>query len=117
MVEKKNVARQIYRILKSKGRAFILTPNGNYLWYNSIAPYLGMDFKHLSTDEFLTASSIIKIFADLNFEKIRIKYWKFIPKGDIPFIWGKILEILEFFGRLLHLNCLRGGLILYAEKR
>lgn len=50
MLDQDTVLRHTYRVLKPGGRFVCLAPNGDYVWYRLIAPWLGLDTRHLSTD-------------------------------------------------------------------
>lgn len=54
-------ARQRYRV--SAGVFLYLTPNGGYCWYRHLAPSLGVETRHLSTDRFLTAREVETLIA------------------------------------------------------
>jgi ubiquinone/menaquinone biosynthesis C-methylase UbiE len=105
-----------YRILKPRGRFFCLTINGGYCWYQALAPLFGLETKHLSTDKFLKRDEFVRLLTDSGFRRIEVGYWTFIPKGDMPLILGLVCQGLDFIGRILRINSLRGGLWVCAWK-
>lgn len=99
------------RILKSGGRFFCLTPDGDYVWYRTLAPLLGVTTKHLSTDVFLTRGELGSLFAQGGFPRVELGSWTFVPKGDMPRLTGFTLERLDAFARYAgRPHGLRGGL-------
>ncbi len=116
MLKKSSVLTNVYRVLKFNGRFLCLTPNGSYLWYQFIAPLLGVDTKHLSTDKFLTLTEIDRLLVQSGFTRVQTGNWTFVPKGDIHPVLGALLRTLDGAGRLLNINRLRGGLKACAWK-
>ncbi len=116
MLERPRVLAQVRRVLCDGGRFVCLTPNGDYCWYRSLAPRLGLDTRHLSTDRFLTPGQLRALVADAGLRPERLERWRFIPKGDIPPVWGGVLHGLDWVGRLTGAQALRGGLALLARR-
>lgn len=116
MPQKKQVLHNIYRILKIPGRLLFLTPNGNFLWYRSIAPLFHIPTRHLSTDEFVTANWMKKTLEETGFTQPEFNFWTFIPRGDMSWGWATLLTILDFAGKLWLASYLRSGLIIRATK-
>ncbi len=116
MLKKSAVLTNVYRVLKPNGRFLCLTPNGSYLWYQFIAPLLGVDTKHLSTDKFLTLTEIERLLVQSGFTRVQPGNWTFIPKGDISPVLGALLQALDGVGKRLNINRLRGGLKVCAWK-
>jgi 2-polyprenyl-6-hydroxyphenyl methylase/3-demethylubiquinone-9 3-methyltransferase len=114
--QKESVLSAAHRVLKPQGRFFCLTPHGGFLWYRAIAPLLGMQTRHLSTDRFLTRKSFVQMLGASGFSRVATDYWKFIPKGDMPRAFGVVLEKLEAVGRLPGMNPFRSGLMVCAQK-
>ena len=81
-----------------------------------LAPLLGFETKHLSTDKFLTRSELVHLLTEAGFQRIQVGYWTFIPKGDMPWIMWSVLRGLDALGRLFRLSSLRGGLWVCASK-
>jgi SAM-dependent methyltransferase len=116
MLDKGAVISNVYRLLKPGGRFFCLTPHGGYIWYRALAPLLGMETKHLSTDKFLKRQELINLLTESGFRRLQVGCWTFIPKGDMPSALGTLLTGLDSVGRLLRVNSLRGGLFVCAWK-
>jgi 2-polyprenyl-6-hydroxyphenyl methylase/3-demethylubiquinone-9 3-methyltransferase len=114
--QKESVLAAVHRVLKPRGRFFCLTPHGGFLWYKAIAPLLGMETRHLSTDRFLTRKKFVQMLGAAGFSRVEAGYWKFIPKGDMPRGLGTVLEKLEAVGKLPGMNSCRSGLMVYARK-
>jgi 2-polyprenyl-6-hydroxyphenyl methylase/3-demethylubiquinone-9 3-methyltransferase len=96
-----------------------LTPNGDYCWYRQLAPRLGLDTHHLSTDRFLGAAELGELLRDAGLTLHRLEHWRFIPRGDLPDGWGLVLLALDWVGEHLGQRgqgCLRGGLAILATK-
>ncbi|HEX8494464.1 MAG TPA: methyltransferase domain-containing protein [Pyrinomonadaceae bacterium] len=116
MLDKQAVLSQVYRVLEPAGRFFCLTLNGDYIWYKRLAPLVGLETRHLSTDRFLTKTEFVQMLSKAGFKKIRAGYWTFIPKGDMPAAVGTLLAGMDLMGQALGINSLRGGLLVCAEK-
>ncbi len=116
MPEKDKVFRQIFRVLSRKGKIFILTPNGDFVWYSKIAPLLKLQTRHLSTDHFLDRHAFHNLLIRAGFTQIDIRYWNFVPKGDMNNFLGHLLRLLEVFGKIFHIRSFRGGLMAIAQK-
>jgi len=116
VLNKESLAESTLRKLKPKGRWMILTLNGDYIWYRTLAPMMGISTKHLTTDRILTQSEIKTLLSDAGFVNISLEFWTFIPRGDISSHWGVFLTLLDRIGRGLRLVKLRGGLAVKAEK-
>ena len=51
MLDKPRAVRQVHGVLKMGSEVFLcLTPNGDYCWDRHLAPRLGLDTRHLSTN-------------------------------------------------------------------
>lgn len=116
MLNKAAVLANAHRILKPGGRLFCLTINGGYLWYQALAPLLGLETKHLSTDKFLRHDELIHLLTESGFCRIQVGYWTFIPKGDMPSIVAFICEGMDIIGRIFRIDSLRGGMWMCAWK-
>jgi SAM-dependent methyltransferase len=116
MLDQWAVMSNVYRLLKPRGRFFCLTPHGGYLWYQALAPWLGMDTKHLSTDKFLKRQELENLLKESGFLHVQVDYWTFIPKGDMPSFLALVLTGLDKIGKLFRANSLRGGLSVCAWK-
>jgi 2-polyprenyl-6-hydroxyphenyl methylase/3-demethylubiquinone-9 3-methyltransferase len=116
MLDKRAVLASTYRVLKSGGRFFCLTPDADYVWYRTIAPLLGFATKHLSSDRMLTREELSALLDQTGFRRIAFAPWTFIPKGDVPAPVASLLTVLDAIGRHARLDTLRGGLSAYAWK-
>jgi SAM-dependent methyltransferase len=116
MLDKRAVLASIYRVLKFGGRFFCLTPDADYVWYRTIAPVLGFNTKHLSSDRTLTHGQFSVLLDQAGFRRSRSVPWTFIPKGDVPALVALLLTMLDVIGRHARLDSFRGGLALCAWK-
>jgi SAM-dependent methyltransferase len=116
MLNKAAALANAHRILKDEGRFFCLTVNGGHVWYRALAPLLGLETRHLSTDKFLRRDELVSLFAACGFRRIKVGCWRFIPSGDMPPALGLICRGLDIVGRILRIDSLRGGLWICARK-
>ncbi|HYP28555.1 MAG TPA: methyltransferase domain-containing protein [Blastocatellia bacterium] len=116
MLNKPAVLESAHRVLRLPGRFFCLTLNGGYFWYQTLAPLLGLETKHLSTDKFLKRDELLRLASEAGFRRIEVGHWTFIPKGDMPPALGLICQGLDLAGRVFRINSLRGGLWACAWK-
>jgi SAM-dependent methyltransferase len=115
MPDKKRVLAQVRRVLTPGGRFVCLTPNGGYGWYRHIAPLLGREVRHLSTDHFVTRAELESLVAGSGLRMLALRYWTFVPRGDLPVGVGPVLTALDWIGRRLGWGNLRGGLAIAAD--
>jgi 2-polyprenyl-6-hydroxyphenyl methylase/3-demethylubiquinone-9 3-methyltransferase len=116
MLDKRAVLASIFRVLKFGGRFFCLTPRGDYVWYQTIAPLLGFGTKHLSSDRMLAKDEFAALVDEAGFRRSQFAPWTFIPKGDMPTAAALVLTVLDAIGRRARLESLRGGLSLCTWK-
>jgi ubiquinone/menaquinone biosynthesis C-methylase UbiE len=116
MLDKSGVLSQVRRVLPVGGAFVCLTPNGDYCWYRFLAPLLGLDTRHLSTDHFLTCSELTALVRRAGMVPEQLEHWRFIPKGDLPVSWGYVLHGLDRLGRAAGAEFLRGGIALLARR-
>ena len=116
ILDRPRAAAQIHRVLKPGGTFVCLTPNGAYLWYTHLAPALRLETKHLSTDRFLTSREWIGLLTTAGFDAPAVRSWTFIPRGDMPVLAARLLQVLDGLGRRFRIDALRGGLALRAVK-
>jgi SAM-dependent methyltransferase len=116
MLEKDRVLHQVHRVLNPAGVFIGLTPHGGYCWYRHIAPALGIDSRHLSTDHFLTAGELERLFSGAGLTIMTRRYWRFVPRGDLPGGWGPVLEALDWCGARAGIGYLRGGIAVAAVR-
>ncbi|MGH9277997.1 MAG: class I SAM-dependent methyltransferase [Acidimicrobiales bacterium] len=117
MVDKASVLRQVGRVLTPTGRFVVLTPNGGSAWYRHVAPVLGCDTRHLSTDRFVTGAALEDLLAGADLRVAARRYWRFVPNGDLPRGWGPPLRTLDRVGAIARSGYLRGGLGVAAVRR
>ena len=110
MLDKPRAMRQVHRVLRVGAVFICLTPNGGYCWYRHLAPWLGLDTRHLSTDRFLTAREVETLIGGAGLALQRLEHWRFIPQGDLPVGWGYVLRALDWVGAHLRVGYLRGGI-------
>ena len=123
--------RQVRRVLVPGGAFVCLTPNGEFWWYRVLAPLLGQEVRHLSTDRFLTGRQLRALVAGAGLAVVSLDHWRFVPHGDLPRGLGPVLAGGEWlseglgsfgfgsfglgsFGLRIRLGWLRGGLALAA---
>lgn len=116
MPGKQDVLASAHRVLRPGGRILLLTPNGDHHWYRHVAPALGLDTKHLSTDSFLKGREVERFLRIAGFVDLSIDYWRFIPKGDMPPLFSRVMLLLDRLGKLSRAGCLRSGLLVTAQK-
>ena len=117
MPDKATVLNQVVRILKPGGAFVCLTPNGDYVWYRHLAPRLGLPIRHLSTDRFLGEAELKALLKGSGMILDRLLPWSFIPRGDMPAGWARVLGLVDGLGRLTGRTCWRGGLAFRAIKQ
>jgi 2-polyprenyl-6-hydroxyphenyl methylase/3-demethylubiquinone-9 3-methyltransferase len=116
MPDKATVLNQVVRILKPGGAFVCLTPNGDYVWYRHLAPWLGLPIRHLSTDQFLGEAELRVLLTGSGLILDRLRPWSFIPRGDMPAGWASALQFADGIGRLTGGTYLRGGMAFRAIK-
>jgi ubiquinone/menaquinone biosynthesis C-methylase UbiE len=117
MLDKRAVLASIHRVLKPDGRFFCLTLNADYVWYRTIAPFLGFATQHLSSDRMLTHDEFAVLLKEAGFGRTRSAPWTFVPKGDMPAVIAVLLTLIDAVGRHARLDSLRGGLSVCAGKK
>lgn len=117
MLDKARMLAMVFRVLRPGGRFVCLTPNGHYLWYRWLAPWLGLETRHLSTDHFLSRHELEQLLSAAGLHTLSLGYWTFVPRGDIPAPNGALLHGLDRLGTLAAADLLRGGLVVCAEPR
>jgi 2-polyprenyl-6-hydroxyphenyl methylase/3-demethylubiquinone-9 3-methyltransferase len=116
MIDKPRVLAQVRRVLRVQGSFICLTPNGDYCWYRALAPLLRLDTRHLSTDRFLASGELESLVRDAGMVPRQREHWRFIPKGDLPVMWGHALHGLDLVGQVGGARSLRGGIAMLARR-
>jgi SAM-dependent methyltransferase len=116
LLDRSRAVSQVHRVLRPGGIFVCLTPNGGYCWYRHLAPILGLDTRHLSTDRFLTIDELETLIRDAGLAVKDRHYWRFIPRGDLPDGWGSVLQALDWGGERLGIGYLRGGIAVAAVR-
>lgn len=115
MPEKPAVLGAIERVLQPGGRFVCLTVNADQLWHR-LAPRLGYDVAHLSTDRFVGADELRALMIQAGLAPRTLGYWHFVARGDMPPWAARALELLDIAGRAIAPRRLRGGLYGCAVK-
>ena len=108
MLNKPRAVRQVHRCSGSEASS-CLTPKGGYCWYRHLAPRLGLDNRHLSTDRFVTAREVETLIGGAGLVLQRFEHWRFIPQGDLPVGWGCVLRALDRVGGHLRADMSEAG--------
>lgn len=116
MPDKAGVLDEVHRVLKRGGRFVCLTLNGDYLWYRRIAPWLGHETRHLSSDHFVNAAEMRDLLHGAKLKDVESGYWRFIARGDMPGWAALSLQCLDRIGMFCKPAQLRGGLYVCAGK-
>jgi 2-polyprenyl-6-hydroxyphenyl methylase/3-demethylubiquinone-9 3-methyltransferase len=116
MPDKARVLSQVRRVLSPGGRFVCLTPNAGYCWYRHVAPALGRDVRHLSTDRFVTRAELDSLLSAAGLTVVAHRYWTFVPRGDMPAGVGAILTALDWGARSSGWGYPRGGIAIAASQ-
>jgi len=116
MPDKPAVLGEVRRVLKPGGRFVCLTLNGDYLWVRRIAPWLGYEVRHLSSDRFVNAAEMRALLQGAGLRVEELGYWRFVAKGDMPGWAARVLQWLDRAGMVCKPSLLRGGLYVCATK-
>jgi len=116
MLDKGRVIANTFRVLKPGGRFICLTPNGHFLWYRWLAALFGLETRRLSTDCYLSRRQLDHLLRASGFRDLAFGYWTFIPQGDMQPMQAALLAILDRYGRIAAPDCLRGGVVVCAQR-
>jgi 2-polyprenyl-6-hydroxyphenyl methylase/3-demethylubiquinone-9 3-methyltransferase len=116
MPDKARVLRQVHRVLVPGGRLVCLTPNGGFAWYRHLAPLLGREVRHLSTDHFVTRTELDSLVRGAGLRPVARCYWTFVPRGDMPAGLGAVLSALDRCTGWTGWGYLRGGVAVAAVR-
>jgi SAM-dependent methyltransferase len=115
MIDRRAVLRSVHRVLRPEGRFVCLTPNGDFVWYRWLAPRLRWPTVRLSTDRFLGRAEVASLCEEAGFRGFETGCWSFIPRGDMPAFWARVLGVLDWIGHL-GISSFRGGLVFRCRK-
>ncbi|CAL1241705.1 class I SAM-dependent methyltransferase [Candidatus Methylocalor cossyra] len=116
MPDQASVLRQVRRVLKPGGAFLCLTPNGEHLWYRTLAPRLGFSTQHLSSDRFLDRAELVRLLVTAGLVPETVGWWTFVPRGDLPRPVAWAWSGLDVLGRLCRVPRWRGGLYCKAVR-
>lgn len=116
MTAKAAVLAEAMRVLRPGGAFVCLTPNGDYVWYTRLAPWMGLETRHLSTDRFVRPREWPALLRAAGLEPRAAGSWQFVPAGDMPRWTSRLLRVLDVLGRVPGLRSLRGGHYVCAIK-
>ncbi len=116
MTDQPGVLAEAGRVLRPGGVFVCLSPNADFLWYTRLAPWLGFDTRHLSTDRFVSPSRWPLLLAAAGLQPEAIGFWRFVPVGDMPPWAARTMLALDRVGAALRVNALRGGCYVKAVK-
>lgn len=116
MTDQRAALAEVVRVLRPGGAFVCLTPNGAALWYARIAPWLGLDTRHLSTDRFVAPGEWPALLADAGLELLERGFWRFVPVADMPTAIARAMLALDRPGAALRIAALRGGCYVKAVK-
>jgi 2-polyprenyl-6-hydroxyphenyl methylase/3-demethylubiquinone-9 3-methyltransferase len=114
MPDKPAVLAEARRVLKPGGRFVCLTPNGDYLWYRCIAPWLGLEVRHLTSDRFVNGAEMRRLLEGARLHAVESGYWRFIARGDMPPWAARTMAVLDRVGAAFRPSLLCGGLYVCA---
>jgi ubiquinone/menaquinone biosynthesis C-methylase UbiE len=116
MIDHTAMFHSAFRVLRPGGRLVCLTLNGDFIWYNRLAPALGIETRRLSTDHYLSRGELDILLNHAGFRDLRFGHWTFVPRGDMD-VWSAAgLQLLDWFGRFTRIGRLRGGLVVCARR-
>ena len=109
MLDQRGVLREVERVLKPGGAFVCLAANGGYVWHTRLAPWLGIQTRHLSTDRFPSGAEWRALLHEAGLNPVAVGSWRFVPAGDMPKWAGMLMCVLDSVGAALRIPGLRGG--------
>ncbi len=109
MLDQRGVLSEVARVLKPGGAFVCLAANGGYVWHTRLAPWLGFQTRHLSTDHFPSSSEWRALLHEAGLNPVAVGSWRFVPTGDMPKWGGMLMRVLDGLGAALRMPALRGG--------
>jgi 2-polyprenyl-6-hydroxyphenyl methylase/3-demethylubiquinone-9 3-methyltransferase len=116
MLDPLGVLSEVRRVLEPGGAFVCLAPNGGSIWYTHLAPLLGLNTRHLSTDRFMSRAEWRSRLLEAGLQDVNIGAWRFVPAGDMPGWAAAAMRLLDCAGRALFISRLRGGCYVKAVK-
>jgi 2-polyprenyl-6-hydroxyphenyl methylase/3-demethylubiquinone-9 3-methyltransferase len=107
---------QVRRVLKNGGAFVCLSVNGESVWYTRLAPWLGLNTRHLSTDRFLSRADWQALLDEARLKPAAFGHWRFVPAGDMPQWASLLMRVLDRMGAALSVSSWRGGCYVKAVK-
>ena len=103
MPDKATVLGEVGRVLKPRGRFVCLTLNGDYLWYRRVAPLLGYNVQHLSSDRFVNAAELRALLQRAGLRRTRWAIGALSPRATCRagprWVWNGWIAWAWFAGR------------------
>jgi SAM-dependent methyltransferase len=109
MLDQRGVLREVKRVLKPGGAFVCLAANGGYVWHTRLAPWLGIETRHLSTDRFPSGDEWRVLLRESGLKPAAVGSWRFVPAGDMPNWASVLMRVLDAVGAALRIPGLRGG--------
>ena len=116
MIDQPAALTEVARVLRPHGVFVCLSPNEGYVWYAYLAPWLGLDTRHLSTDRFVAPEQWPALLGAAGLEVSALGFWRFVPAGDMPRWAASTMRALDRIGSMLRIDALRGGCYVRAVK-
>jgi ubiquinone/menaquinone biosynthesis C-methylase UbiE len=116
MLDHAGVLHEVARVLKPGGVFVCLAPNAECVWYTHVAPCLGLQTRHLSTDRFVSCAEWRTLVLQADLRPADIGNWRFVPAGDMPRWAATAMRLVDGIGRAFRISSLRGGCYVKAVK-
>ena len=115
MQQKSGVLQEVKRVLKPGGAFVCLSANASYIWYTHLAPWLGLQTRHLSTDRLVSVKEWPALLRKADLRPVAMGHWRFVPAGDMPRWAAATMSALDRIGAS-GIAALRGGCYVKAVK-